>query len=205
MTRWLGLFLILCCSCRFATAAELDTRLHAIFQRLQKASAQIESVESDFTQEKVLAMFSRTLRSQGRLAFQRERHLRWEIVKPTASGFVINGDQGRRWHALQDKDETFNLADEPLIAAITEQLLAWFRADFASLQRQYRIEPIAANPIHLRLYPNQTGLFRHIDIQFASDDRSIARVELVEQDGDRTRLLFANTRINSPLDPALFH
>lgn len=205
MSKLLILLFLLAGGGFFPSPALAEGDLSAVLERLSRAAAGVKSLESDFIQEKDLAMFATSIRSRGHLAFMRERRLRWELLEPTASGFVLNGEQGRRWHALQEEDEPFNINDAPLMAAISKQLLAWFRADFDWLQQQFRIELLEAAPARLRLRPlDEGGPLKEIEIRFAADDRSITRVVLTEPDGDRTRMMFEQTRINPTLDPTLF-
>ncbi|WP_158247158.1 LolA family protein [Geothermobacter hydrogeniphilus] len=191
--------------CGFTLPAVAIEDLPAVLARIRQAATGVQSLESDFIQEKDLAMFATTIRSRGHLAFMRERRLRWELLEPSASGFVLDGEHGRRWHNLQGKDERFDINDDPLMAAISGQLLAWFRADFTWLQQQFRIELLDTDPVRLVLHPlGDKGPLQQIEITFAADDRSITRVELTEPDGDSTRLVFEHTRINPTLDSAQF-
>ncbi len=197
-------FLLLVLGYPLAVGAE-EGPLATVLARLQRAAAGVQSLESDFVQEKELAMFATPVRSRGHLAFMRERRLRWELLEPYQSGFVLDGERGRRWHALQETDEVFHIGSDPLMQAIAEQLLAWFRADFVRLQQQYQFELLATTPARIRLYPrDSTSPLKSIDISFAPDDRSITQVELQEPDGDRTRLRFEHTVLNPDLDPSLF-
>ena len=90
---------------------------------------------------------------------------------------------------------------------VSEQLFAWGRADFAWLNKEYRVTVLQESPVTLRLEPRSaaTAQFQHhLLIGFAPDGRYVRSVELHEKDGDFTRIKFVNTVVNQPLSADLF-
>lgn len=176
-------------------------------QRIRDAAAQVETLSSQFRQEKYLSMFAETLQSSGQFYYQRPDQLRWELLQPVVSGFVLKGQKGRRWHARVKGSESFKLDQDPAMSLIAEQLFAWARADLDWLQQHYRIDMVSEQPIRLRLTPpqGQTGGFlNHLMIQFAQSASYVAEVEIHEQDGDYTRIIFNDTQMNTPIESELF-
>ena len=178
----------------------------AILDRLQQLSAGIVTLASDFTQEKYLAVFQEAMVSSGRFYFKKPDALRWELTLPVATGFVLQGDQGRRWHERTGGSESFDINREPVMKIVAQQLLAWARADFDRLRKEYRITVVAEQPVTLRLDPlfDSAGFLEHLLIAFVPDGRHVQSVEVHEKDGDYTRILFENTIVNQPLAEELF-
>ncbi len=168
----------------------------ALFSSLERTAGSANTLSSDFIQEKHLSMFKTVLSSKGRFYFSKPDRLRWELTEPVASGFVLKGEQGRRWHQRTGR-----------MKLVSDQLFAWARADFSWLKREYRISVLNEAPAALRLEPRSaaTASFLHyLLINFSADGRYVNNVEVHERDGDFTRIRFVNTLVNKPLSADLF-
>ncbi len=174
---------------------------------LERSAAGIEALSSDFVQEKHLEMFQETLVSRGRFYFSKPDKLRWEMTEPVASGFLLNGDNGKRWHERAGAAVPFDITREPGMRLIAEQLLAWARVDIVWLVQQYQMSLVSESPVTLKLVPLQPGAEQFLDylqISFDPQRRHVETVEVHEPGGDSTRITFSGTELNQPLDPALF-
>ncbi|WP_051092389.1 outer membrane lipoprotein carrier protein LolA [Geopsychrobacter electrodiphilus] len=195
----------------FLVAAPLGaaetTDLHTLLRQLQDTAGQTHSLKSDFIQEKELAIFSEKLVSAGRFAYQQPDRLRWELLTPIDSGFVLRGDKGERWNSLSRERSDFSVANDPIMGIIARQLLAWARVDLDWLQSRYRMELLAESPVRLRLTPldkGEAGFIEELQILFAGDRSHVAEVLLKEQGGDSTLLRFTNVQLNTALPVATF-
>lgn len=197
--QWLFLLLLLF---PLPGAASEPAAVDAVMARLEREAAGVTTLSSDFVQEKHLAMFEEVMSSKGHFAYARPDRLRWELLEPVATGFVLNGKEGRRWNDRSGRSEPFELQREPMLKVIAEQLLAWTRADFPKLRKEYRITVASETPVVLRLQPlAEGGPIGHLLITFADDYSHVTRVEIFDRDGDFTRLSFVNTLVN-PVLPA---
>jgi len=179
----------------------------ALFSRMERAAGEVKTISSDFVQEKRLAIFEKVISSRGLFRFQKPDRLRWESTEPVASGFVLNGNKGRRWHQRTGKVEHFDIRREPVMKIVSDQILAWAKPDFAFLRREYRIRVLAEHPLSLRLdplSPPAAGMPDHLRITFSPDDRYVRTVEIHEKDGDSTVIRFIGTIVNQPIDPDQF-
>lgn len=208
-TLWVLCFWLCCGSAVLlpgaAAAAAAATPLTAVLARLEGEAAGVQTLSADFVQEKHLAMFQEVLTSKGLFYFAKPDRLRWELTTPVASGFVLNGSAGRRWHEHGGGSEAFDIAREPVMKVVAEQLLAWAKADFVWLRGQYRIRLVREQPVTLRLDPLvANGFLDHLQIAFAADGRHVAQVEMYDQDGDFTSIRFLNAVVNAALPVTLF-
>jgi outer membrane lipoprotein-sorting protein len=201
MRNGLWLLLWLCLVPATAGAAEVET----VLTRLEGVAAGVKSLSSDFVQEKHLAMFEEVMTSRGRFVFVKPDRLRWELLEPVKSGFVLKGNEGRRWNGRSGGSEPFDLAREPVMKLVTEQLLSWARADFARLRKEYRISLVREQPVQLRLDPlARGGVLSHLLITFAADETHVESVEIHDRDGDFTRIRFLAATVNGPIARELF-
>ena len=179
----------------------------ALFEELARTAEGVKTLSSDFVQEKHLSMFKSVMTSKGRFYFVKPDQLRWEMTAPVASGFVLKGEKGKRWHERTGRRENFTISQEPVMKLVSDQLFAWALADFAWLRKEYRITLLNEAPVSLRLEPKggpTAGFLKHLLIGFSADGRYVKSVELHEKDGDFTRIRFLNTAVNKQLAAELF-
>jgi outer membrane lipoprotein-sorting protein len=187
--------------------AGADPRLDRIYAEITREAHTIDTITSDFEQERRMGLLDSILASRGRFFFKKDDRMRWEFTEPNASGFAVNGDRGKRWEAATNREERFSLRQMPFIKVFTDQVFAWARADLEGLQRTYRVEVVGERPADLKLVPLLAQMKEHVDhlrIVFAPDSRHVALIEITESDGDFTRIRFFNTHINRPLPDDLF-
>jgi len=208
-TRYLLILVLATLGCVSNSSAEtqIPVTLAAVQQELRLAAQGVETLQSDILQEKHLAMFAETLRSTGRFVFARPDKLRWEMLKPVASGFVLQGEAGTRWNALSKEVGAFNVSADPIMGMVSQQLLAWARVDLDWLNKRYGMELICAQPVILRLLPLDPGeaqMIESLRIEFAPDRSHVAEVVMYEQGGDHTRMIFSAVQVNAPLSSTAF-
>lgn len=192
----------------FTVSASADAEdLAPLLAELKQAAAETETLSSDFVQEKYLDIFSEKLLSTGKFVYHKPEQLRWELLTPVASGFVLRGDRGERWNSLSKKQENFSVKSDPIMGMIAQQLLAWARVDLDWLQSRYRMELSSVNPVVLYLFPLDQGeaaFIEHLQIQFSDDRRHVAEVLMVEQGGDSTLIRFIDAEVNIELSADAF-
>jgi outer membrane lipoprotein-sorting protein len=183
------------------------TDISPLLAELKLAASETATLSSRFVQEKHLSIFAERLLSQGRFIYQKPDWLRWELLTPAASGFVLQGEKGERWNGLSREKERFSIETDPIMGMIAQQLLAWARVDIDWLQQRYRMELQTSEPVNLRLYPldpGEAGFIDYLQILFADDRRHVAEVLMVEKEGDSTLLRFSDVEINIELSPDAF-
>jgi outer membrane lipoprotein-sorting protein len=201
--KCLLLLFLFCPSTGFAAGTELAP----ILAELKLAAAEIKTLSSHFVQEKYLEIFSEKLISNGRFIYQKPDRLRWELLTPVASGFILREARGERWNSLSHEQESFSVKADPIMGMIAQQLLAWARVDLDWLQNRYRLELQSVEPVLLRLDPLDPGeatFIAYLQIKFSADRRHVAEVLMVEQGGDRTLIRFTEVKINAALPADAF-
>jgi len=198
-------FAVLVCP-QLLVAAETVPLPAAIEQQITAAAHDVKTLHSEFAQEKYLSIFEEKLLSSGQFYYQRPDKLRWELLEPVVSGFVLNGDSGKRWHQSIAGSEPFKLKQDRAMSLIAEQLFAWAKADLDWLHKHYEIGVTQQQPIQLCLLPlaENNGFLDHLLITFSPDASYVASVEIHESDGDYTRINFKKTVVNGCIDSDIF-
>jgi len=187
--------------------APLSARAEALddfLVRVEMKAAGVRAFVCDFRQERRLALFAKPVIFSGKLYLSRPDRLRWEFAKPIASLLILDGKTGRRCGEGSPASE-FNLERDPVMKLVAGQLKTWTGGNYRDLQGDFSLE-LQSGPL-LLLRPRRAGLANFIDrIEVAFDPESLqpSRVEVVEQGGDLTRLIFSGYRINQELAPDLF-
>jgi len=174
--------------------------------RLQAEAAKVETLSSDFAQEKYLEIFDDVLVARGHFYYRRPDALRWELLEPVKTGFLLNGEEGKRWHEKSGNQEAFTIARDPVMNIVARELLAWTRVDLDELAKRYAIRVESRNPVRLHLTPltDTAGFLEYLLIEFAPTAGHVSQVEVHEPGGDYTRIRFTNTLVNQPLAEGLF-
>jgi outer membrane lipoprotein-sorting protein len=190
-----------------AAAAPLPAADHQdqVLARLARGAAGIETVQGRVKQEKRLEMFRDTVVSRGRFAYRSPDRLRWELTDPVATGFVITGPSGRRWHGLTGKTQPFALESDPMMRVVAGQILASVRADFSPLQKEYRISVSSESPVTLLLEPLVPNPFvERVTVTFSQGSDRVESVAVREKGGDQTTFSFSDVEVNRPLPDGTF-
>jgi outer membrane lipoprotein-sorting protein len=181
------------------------TATDAVLARLAAAAAGVETAQGRVRQEKRLEMFKDTVVSRGRFAYRSPDRLRWELTEPVASGFSITGPAGRRWHGLTGRAEPFTLANDPMMRVVAGQILASVRADFAPLQKEYRVSVASESPVTLVLEPLVANPFvERVTVTFAKGAAHVESVVVREKGGDQTTFSFTDVEVNKPIPDGAF-
>lgn len=181
--------------------------VNELLVELKSKAEGIQSVASDFTQEKHLAMFDEVLVSEGRFAFEKPGSLRWEYTTPFRAGFLLKDGKGKEWDEATKTERDFTLNSSPAMSMVAKQIMAWTTFDIDWLNSRYEIRQITTSPVALELKPRSEmakDFLTHLVVSFTPDNRAIRSLELHETDGDFTRISFTTPSLNSDLAHGTF-
>ena len=185
-------------------AATANGTTNAIPAHLEQALAGVRTVRTRFLQEKRVALFKQPLVTRGTIQVAPPDKLLWRVESPIRYALLVDGRQARQWDGETGKTEKIALAGNPIFAAVTEQLGAWFGGRYRLLAATYDICSSPDNPEAFVFTPRpdtpQAAVVKAVTVTFRSDGRYIAAIRIDERGGDTTLLTFEETEINVPLD-----
>jgi len=191
-------------SCRPGAAApesdggRQDPQAVKLLEEAARRNAHIATLSADFRQEKQLGILTRPLISQGYMCVTKDRVL-WAYTDPAPAGFLYENGQGRLWDTSPAAKRPASAQEAGAITALVKQILAWIQIDAKALQQTYRLERPDPDTPALLLFPLRPAFFSKVETLFTPDLGSLRRLTFFEANGDVTRILFADTRINQPL------
>jgi outer membrane lipoprotein-sorting protein len=209
--------LMLCCILAAAPAASAegepaDQRPSAAgkagaFARISKTVSGVKTIAGAFRQERRLAMLARPAVSTGRFYCMKPDKIRWELINPEPSGFLVNGDLAKQWKGKEGPSDAFETKQNPLIKLIVDQIFAWTTGDLKWLEQRYSINVVQDDPIILKLVPRSSKEKKYIDhlrISFEAGTNYVHVVNILEKGGDSTWIEFFDLVINGQLQQGLF-
>jgi len=165
----------------------------------------IETIKSDFTQEKNLSMLSEKIVSKGKFWFKKDNLLRMEYTKPFDYLMILNKDN---IYVKDGKNETkvstrsnkiFQQINKITVDCVQGTVLSNpdFKTRILENKNNYLVE----------LSPVSKGLkefFKTIKVYIDRKDYAVNTIEMDENSGDDTTLHFTNRELNTTIPDALF-
>jgi outer membrane lipoprotein-sorting protein len=197
------------CASAQSAARELSSRQkEVLLAQLGTNLRKFTTIQTKFTQEKHLALFKDVLRSEGLFAFSAPDRLRWEVLKPFHSLLLMNGRQVSKYDypdGQNPRQIKFPAADA--LGAVLSQIADMHQGKFAAEEKNYDIEIHQGRSVTMILVPKNPRMkqvIQRIEIGFSSELDRIASVIIRENEGDYTRIVFAEDRRNLHLPDGLF-
>ena len=192
----------------FSTAQEAYAKLEdpaALINSLKLISENTRTVQCDFVQEKELSFMTSKMVSRGTLYFSGSDQLRWEYTTPYSyvvlmvDGKLVVVDEGQVNETKLGSNPAFKKVQELLTNTLTGDFLSQetsFNQTFAENEQYYRIEMV---PVEKEL----ARFVSRMAIYFSKKDMMLRQFEM-DENGDMTRTIFSNQKINEILPTGIF-
>lgn len=201
---WLGLF-VLPLSAQ-APAGFAPVKNEKTFrENFNRAGNAIQSIRSEFVQEKNLSLLEEKIVSKGQFAFKKDKRVRLEYNTPFHYLMIINGDN----ILVQDDKKTnkFSAKSNKMFRQINEIIVDCLSGK-ALGSPNYSTQAFEnKTQFALVLTPASKTLkefFRDIRVFVDKKDYAVARVEMNELSGDNTVMHFSRPVLNQPIADQLF-
>ncbi len=174
-------------------------------RKFSEASAKINTIKSDFTQEKHLSMLEEKIISKGVFWFKKEQKVRMEYSSPTKYLIIMNDKIFRIKDDSGDKkmatggNKLFQQISQITADCIRGNVLnnKDFITEVFENSKQYKIE---MKPLSKQM----KTYFSSIHLMINKSDLDVASIVMNEPSGDFTRLSFLNKKLNSSISDEVF-
>lgn len=160
----------------------------------------VQTLQSNFTEEKHLSLLSQPIQSEGTLAFDKNtQKLRWQYKKPFENGFLIEKEKVYRLQGPLKKP-----VESAMGRMFMAEMLVWLTLDFDSLQKNYQI---TLNGSKITFVPllKEHKVVKKITVWLDEKDaRVVTQVKMEEPSGDFIVWKFNQTQINPDLSAEVF-
>lgn len=173
--------------------------------KFAEASKAINTIKSDFTQEKNLSVLSEKIKSKGVFMFKKQNMARMEYTSPFKYLLIINND--KVFIKDEQKSNSFSSKSNKMFENINKIMIdcvqgtALENKNFTSVvyenDKQYLLE----------LTPKIKAFkdfFKKINIFIDKKDYSVNKFDMIESSGDNTVITFTNKQFNTNITDANF-
>lgn len=177
----------------------------AFQQAMSLNSTKVQTIASDFTQVKNMALLEEKIKSKGKFYYKREDKVRIEYTSPYSYLLVMNAGQVM----VKDEQKTskINTKNSKTMQSVNRIMIDCMRGT------------VFQNPdFKVTAYESSTGyllnmvpvtdamkkMFKQIDVYMDKKTMDVDRLTMTELGGDYTDMDFTNTKHNTALDEAIF-
>lgn len=172
---------------------------------LAKANASVQTISSDFTQVKNMALLEDKIRSKGKFYFKKEDKVRIEYTSPYSYLLVMNGGQ----IMVRDEQKTskVNTRNSKTMQSVNRIMIDCMRGTVLNNPDFKATVYEGQNNYLLSLTPATEAMkkmFKSVDVYLARKNFDVDRLSMIEVGGDFTEMDFSNTQHNTALNDAIF-
>ena len=168
-------------------------------------SQKINTIKSDFVQEKNLSMLSEKIISKGKFWFKKDNLVRMQYTSPFEYLMIINKDKvyikdGQKQNTISTKsNKLFQQINKITVDCVQGNVLnnSDFKIRVFESKQNYLVE----------LTPVAKGLkdfFKTINVTIEKKDYTVASIDMTENGGDNTLIRFSNKESNANIPDTLF-
>ncbi|GAB2672749.1 hypothetical protein GCM10027036_27710 [Flavihumibacter cheonanensis] len=168
-------------------------------------SAQVNSIQADFTQEKNLSLLAEKIISKGKFWFRKETQVRMEYQHPFQYLMIINGKNiyikdGQKENKVSARsNKLFQKINQLTIDCVQGTVFTNpdFNVKAFENKSQYLVEMVPVTR-------DMQDFFSTILVTIDRKDYSVASINMIEKGGDNTLISFQNKVINQVIPDAVF-
>jgi outer membrane lipoprotein-sorting protein len=181
------------------------TDLDKFRKEFASKSASVQTISSDFRQDKELSALTETITSTGKFWFKRSNRVRIDYQKPFVYQMIMNGDK----MLIRDdvKENQVNVKSNKLFQQVNRIMMDCIQGTILD-SKDFTARAFENDKFYLlELTPSGKGLrefFQTIQLKVNRSDYSVESIEMNEPGGDRTLITFTNKVLNKTITDEVF-
>ena len=208
-TRFL-LFSILAISCFTLQAQVPATPMKDVADfrtKLEAMSKKVNTIESDFVQEKNLSVLTNKIISKGHFLYKKDNNIRWEYLQPYKYLIIISNnkifikeDQSQKQYDMQSK----------MFQEMNKFISGCIQGDILKNDQEFKITYYEDDQNYfVTLMPKAESMrkmLNEVHIWFNRSDLTVSKIKMLESGGDYTSIDFINKKLNTdiPVEKFIF-
>ncbi len=177
----------------------------AFKQKMEAQSKLINSMESDFTQEKYLSVMSENIITKGHFCFKKINMLRWEYLSPYTYLIAINKD--KMFIKDNGKVNKYDINSNKMFKSINEMMVNTVQGNLLN-NKDYKAIYLENEKYYLlELTPVQKAtkeFLKTIQLYISKTDYAVEKVKMIEPGDDYTSINFTNRKTNETISDEKF-
>jgi outer membrane lipoprotein-sorting protein len=179
--------------------------LAAFKKQFATESAKVQSITSDFVQQKELLALTETITSSGKFWFKRSNRVRIDYTKPFTYRMVMNGDK----MLVKDdqKESRINVKSNKLFQQVNKIMIDCVQGTILD-SKEFTTRVFENDKTYLlEMTPVSKTLkefFQTIVLSVEKKDYSVKSIDMNEPSGDKTTITFSNKVLNAQVADEIF-
>ncbi|MBR5101773.1 MAG: outer membrane lipoprotein carrier protein LolA [Muribaculaceae bacterium] len=191
----------------YGSAGAQSFNQQEVKQTIGIAASRIKTMKCDFVQTKHVKLLNDKVVSKGKMCFQQTDKLRWEYTEPYSYAFILNGSKVLLKN--NRRNDVIDVNRNKLFKEIARIMMSSVAGNCLTDTKSFKTS-IADSPTEwiATLIPQRKELkqmFQKILIHFNKQKATVAKVELIEKNGDNTLIELKNTETNATIAPNTFN
>jgi outer membrane lipoprotein carrier protein len=174
------------------------------FEALNKSAQNIKSISADFIQEKHLRILAKPIVSQGRLYFKAPWSIRWEYLSPAKTLTLMN-KHGALVYIWSEKKWVMDKTQSATRGIVMNEINNWFTGRFQENSAFTHVYKQGQPPsVILTPKKNMKNFISQIVLKLSKTTGMVEQVEIMEGQGNNSKITFKNKKLNVDLPDSLF-
>lgn len=170
----------------------------AFVKKLNGMTSMLKTIESEFVQQKNMAMLNEKIISKGMFYFKKTNRIRWQYNEPYEYLVIIDNNKV----VVKDENKTnkFDVRSNKIFRKVNDLMSDCMQGSILSKRSEYKLEYYENEQYYMvRMFPLNGGMkdfIEKIEIHFDKKDLSVSKINMIEPTGDNTMINFKNKKIN---------
>ena len=179
--------------------------LKVLEEKLNSNLANINSIKSDFIQQKELEYLDETIVSKGQFWFKKENQLRWAYNEPFEYAIILN--KGK--FIIQDESivSVYDIDSNQAFREINNLIINLVKGNLMEYDT-IEIEAFENNTQYLvKLVPidaNMRKVISNMEVYIDKNDLTVGKILMHESESDFTVITFINKKLNEQIPDSIF-
>jgi outer membrane lipoprotein-sorting protein len=164
-------------------------------------TGKVNTLESDFVQEKNLSVLSNKIISRGHFCFMKENNIRWEYLTPYKYLIIISN--GKIFIKEEKNQKQYDIQSNKMFQEMNKFISGCIQGDILKNDKDYQAGFFEDDKNYfVSLVPRaetMRKMLNEVQIWFNRSDLTVSRITMVESGGDYTRIDFTNKKLNTDI------
>jgi outer membrane lipoprotein-sorting protein len=175
-------------------------------QKLVTESEKVNTIESDFVQEKNLSVLSNKIISKGHFCYKKENNIRWEYLQPYKYLIIISNN--KIFIKEEKNQKQYDIQSNKMFQEMNKFISGCIQGDILRNEQDYKVGYFEDEKNYfVSLMPKAEAMrkmLNEVQIWFNRNDLTVSRITMVEAGGDYTRIDFSNKQLNTDISAEKF-
>ncbi|RLD52466.1 MAG: hypothetical protein DRI94_03005 [Bacteroidetes bacterium] len=176
-----------------------------VIQKLNTASKNTKTIDSDFKQFKHLDILENDIESTGHFSFRATDKVRWEYLQPYSYLIVMNG--GNMWINDGSKTKKYDTKSNQMFKEINDLMVGMLQGKILKSDK-FTVELFEnKKQILAKLKPKSDEMqefLSEMQLYFDKKDYTVAKIKMLENSEDYTLIEFYNRKMNIDIPNSKF-